>query len=494
LALSVVLGLGALLWVRTRITRPVGRLMTAIEDGDAEDAAAALDRNDEFGVLARALADAADGRMALERELRRQALHDPLTGLANRTLFKEKVERALAEGGEESKVAVAFLDLDDFKTVNDSLGHAAGDELLVKVAQRVQDSVKTSDTAARLGGDEFAVLLEDVAEIAVPAGRMLEALADPFQLEGRQVTVRGSIGIALHQEGQGAAELLRNADVAMYRAKSQGKGQYQVFDQAMHSAALHRFELKNELEMAIANHEFQLVFQPVVELSTRRRVAVEALLRWDRPGRGLVSPADFLPLAEETGAIVAIGRWVLHDACERAAAWRRTPRSGDLRLSVNVSPTQLKDPGFVEDVARALESSGLPASALVLEITENVFLLDDEEIASMLDRLVALGLTIAIDDFGSGYSSLGYLSKLPIGILKIDRSITSGIDRERHEATVAKAIIGLGNALGLEIIAEGIETPSQLAELERNGCRLGQGYLLGRPAAPDVSDLVEAVR
>jgi diguanylate cyclase (GGDEF)-like protein len=493
LAVSVVLGMAALLWVRARITRPVARLMAAIEHGEAEQASAALDRNDEFGVLARALAEAADGRMALERELRRQALHDPLTGLANRTLFKERVERALADGGDQSKVAVAFLDLDDFKTVNDSLGHAAGDELLVKVAQRVSDSVKTSDTAARLGGDEFAVLLEDVDDIAVPAGRILDALADPFQLEGRQVTVRGSIGIAPYQEGQSAAELLRNADAAMYSAKFQGKGRYLVFDQAMHSAAVHRFELKNELEMAIVNHEFQLVYQPVVELSTRRRVAVEALIRWDQPGRGLVSPGDFLPLAEETGAIVEIGRWVLNDACERAVEWRRAPRSEDLRLSVNVSPTQLKDPGFAEDVSRALADSGLPAAALVLEITENVFLLDDEEIASVLDRLVALGVTIAIDDFGSGYSSLGYLSKLPIGILKIDRSITSGIDRDPHEAAVAKAILGLGNALGLEIIAEGIETPGQLAELERHGCRLGQGFLLGRPAKPDLSDLADAV-
>jgi diguanylate cyclase (GGDEF)-like protein len=289
LVVGLALGLGAMWWVRTRITRPVKKLMRAIAGDAAGDPVNVpeLNRGDEFGVLARALDDAARQREALEEELRRQALEDPLTGLANRRLFKDRVELALnRQTTHGQRVAVAFLDLDDFKTINDSLGHAAGDDLLVKVARRIKESVSTSDTTARLGGDEFAVLLEDADDPAVPAQRILEALAEPIEIEGKPIVVRGSVGIAVHRPGQTTADLLRNADVAMYGAKGEGKGQFRSFDQKMHSAAVQRFELKNELLSAVANQEFTLHYQPIFDLSTERVTAVEALVRWNYPERG----------------------------------------------------------------------------------------------------------------------------------------------------------------------------------------------------------------
>jgi diguanylate cyclase (GGDEF)-like protein len=497
LAIGVILGLGGLLWVRRRITLPVRRLMSQIRRQGEAEATNDMDlaQGGEFGVLARALADAESQRAELEEELRRQALEDPLTGLANRTLFKDRVEHALERRRDNGKaIGVAFLDLDDFKTVNDSLGHAAGDELLVTVARRLKESVRTSDTVARLGGDEFAVLLDDVEDVAVPAHRILQALGTPISLEGKSVTVYGSVGIALHESGQTAADLLRNADVAMYKAKGEGKGGYRAFDETMHGAATERFDLKNELLTAIANDEFRLHYQPIMDLTTGRRKAVEALVRWEHPLRGMVSPGSFIPLAEETGAIVPIGRWVLNTACSQVAEWRRSPGSSDLRLCVNVSPSQLGDSTLVSDVSRALKQSGLPPTALVLEITESAFLLSDEQLAVTITELAALGVIIALDDFGSGYSSLGYLSKLPIGILKIDLSFVSRIDQGPEEAAVAQAIIMLGHTLDLEIVAEGIETSGQLAELQRRGCPLGQGFFLGRPAPPEQSPtLVPAV-
>jgi diguanylate cyclase (GGDEF)-like protein len=489
LVIGLLVGLGGLIWVRRRITRPVHRLMSQIRRQGAADGTteADLDQSGEFGVLARALADAESQRAALEEELRRQALEDPLTGLANRTLFKDRVEHALKRRDVGQAIGVAFLDLDDFKTVNDSLGHAAGDELLVTVAQRIKESVRTSDTVARLGGDEFAVLLDDVEDVAVPAHRILQALATPILLEGKPVTVYGSVGIALHESGQTAADLLRNADVAMYKAKGEGKGGYKAFDETMHGAAIERFDLKNELLAAVTNDEFRLHYQPIMDLGTGRRKAVEALVRWEHPLRGMVSPGSFIPLAEETGAIVPIGRWVLNTACEQVAEWRQSPDSSDLRLCVNVSPSQLGDSRLVSDVSRALNESGLPAEALVLEITESAFLPSDEQLAVMIGELATLGVVIALDDFGSGYSSLGYLSRLPIGILKIDLSFVSRIDQGPEEAAVAQAIIMLGHTLGLDVVAEGIETSEQLAELRRRGCPLGQGFLLGRPASPELA-------
>ena len=495
LCAGVALGLGAWLWVRRRITQPVGRLVDAIEGlGHADESVDVdLDRDDEFGALARALAGAAGQRRALEEQLRQQALHDPLTGLANRTLFKDRVEHALNQRQENgTTIAVAFLDIDDFKTINDSLGHGAGDALLIAVAQRLRESVRTSDTPARLGGDEFAVLLSDVggvADAAIPAQNILEAIAAPIDLGEKQVSVRGSIGIAIHENGQGAADLLRNADVAMYGAKTGGKGRYKVFDERMHSAAVQRFQLKNELVAAVENGEFRLHYQPVKDLASGRTKGVEALLRWLHPTRGLIGPGEFIGLADETGAIMPISRWVLDNACAQVAGWRRDTGPSSLRLCVNVSPSQLNDAGLIIDVTRALTSSGLPPDALVLEITENVFVDNDDRVSSTMNDLAALGVVVAIDDFGSGYSSLGYLSKPSIAMLKIDRSFVQAIDKGPEEGAVAQAIIRLGRALDLEIVAEGIETPEQLTELQRLQCPLGQGFLLGRPAPPDTIEI-----
>ena len=490
LGFGAIVGLMVLFWVNRRITRPVERLMRGIKGLGSADSGKVGDlaRNDEFGVLARGLSEATDQRKSLLEELRRQALTDPLTGLANRDLFKDRVEAALAHRDGRT-VAVAFLDLDDFKSINDSLGHAAGDELLATVAARVKDSVSTSDTVARLGGDEFAVLLHDVADVHVPVRRLLDSLNAPIELDGNILVVGGSIGIAIYHDGQEAGDLLRNADVAMYRAKAEGKGSYRIFEQTMHSAAVHRFELKNELVSALSNGEFILHYQPVMHLASGRRTGVEALLRWEHPDRGLVSPADFIPLAEETGAIVPIGRWVLETACAQVARWRQDVESSDLRVCVNVSPNQLKDSNFIDDVGIALANAELPAEALVVEITENSFLLDGDEISSILVELAELGVVVAIDDFGAGYTSLGYLGRLPVGIIKIDRSFVTGIDEGPEGGAIAQAIILLGESLGMEIIAEGIETESQLAELKRRGCGSGQGFLLGRPCAPEASEV-----
>jgi diguanylate cyclase (GGDEF)-like protein len=499
LCAGVALGLGAWLWVRRRITQPVGRLVDAIEGlrHAHQSIEVDLDRDDEFGILARALAGAAGQRRELEEQLRQQALHDPLTGLANRTLFKDRVDQALRRQlVDGTTIAVAFLDIDDFKTINDSLGHGAGDALLIAVARRLQESVRTSDTPARLGGDEFAVLLSDVggvADVAIPAQNILEAIAAPIDVGDKQVSVRGSIGIAIHEVGQEAADLLRNADVAMYGAKTEGKGRYKVFDETMHSAAVQRFQLKSELVAAIEESELRLHYQPVKDLATGRTRAVEALLRWQHPDSGLIGPGEFVGLAEETGAIGPIFRWVLGTATVQTVTWRARAESSDLRLCVNVSPSQLNDPGLIVDVERGLARSGLPPDALVLEITENVLVLDDDEVLSTLNDLTTLGVVVAIDDFGSGYSSLGYLSKLPIAMLKIDRSFVQGIDNGPEEAAVAQAIIRLGRALDLEIVAEGIETQDQFAELQRLQCPLGQGFLLGRPAPPETIELREVV-
>jgi diguanylate cyclase (GGDEF)-like protein len=407
-------------------------------------------------------------------------------------LFKDRVELAIGRQQAGKAVAVAFLDLDDFKNINDSLGHAAGDELLIAVARRLNESVKTSDTAARLGGDEFAVLLEDVDDIAVPAQRILQTIARPIQLQGNPAIVQGSVGIARHEPGQSATDLLRNADVAMYAAKSAGKSRFKAFDETMHAAAVKRFDLKNELLAAVSGEQFSLHYQPIMDLTTLKRMSVEALIRWDHPLRGQLLPEDFIPLAEETGAIIPIGSWVLDTACAQVAVWRRSPDAKDLRLNVNVAPSQL-GPRLVADVGRALSQSGLPAEALVLEITESAFLLSDDELAATVGRLAALGVVIALDDFGSGYSSLGYLSKLPIGVLKIDRSFVEGIDQGPEEAAVALAIIRLGHTLKLQIIAEGIETDGQLTELRSRGCHLGQGFLLGHPVPPERSAPLTAV-
>jgi diguanylate cyclase (GGDEF)-like protein/PAS domain S-box-containing protein len=420
-------------------------------------------------------------RMEAEEQLRHQAFHDPLTGLANRALFTDRVEHALVlRGG----VAVVFLDLDDFKAVNDSLGHLAGDALLQAVAFRLIGALRPGDTIARLGGDEFAVLFEEAGaavSAADVAERVIAALQEPFDLDGREVFVTASIGIGV---GEDAEELLRSADVAMYRAKASGKAQYVVYAPKMDDDLVGRLELVADLRRACIEDEFVLHYQPIVELESRRIVAVEALVRWQHPTRGLLQPSDFVVLAEETGQIVEIGRWVLQEACRQAASWR-THLGCDLSVSVNVSARQIRQSGLVDDVQAALAASGLAPGALTVEITESALVRRREEMTAILESVTDTGVRLALDDFGTGYSSLSLLRDLPVQTVKIDRSFVQTIDAGPAQRAFVQAIVDLAEALQLTVIAEGIERPIQAAALLRIGCVLGQGYHFARPLPAD---------
>ena len=431
-------------------------------------------------------------RKALEDQLTHQAFHDPLTGLANRALFRDRVEHALRRRRRfAGSVAVLFLDLDDFKTVNDSRGHMVGDRLLVEVAERLGSCLRSGDTAARLGGDEFAVLLEDasdMAEAGTVAERIIEALREPLRLEDCGMSISASIGIALSGPKDGPDELLRNADVAMYAAKTSGKAHYELFEPEMHEAILGRLAMKAELQGALERGEFSVYYQPTVTLQTGRVTGVEALVRWQHPTRGLIAPAEFIPLAEESGLIVPLGRWVLQEAVEQVRRWQQDhPSQPPLEVNVNLSPRQLQDPELVRDVARALETSGLEPSCLVLEITESVLMQDADVAVARLEEIKALGARLAVDDFGTGYSSLAYLRRFPVDILKIDKVFVDGVAEEADASALANAVIELGRALDLQVVAEGIELEGQLDRLRELGCELGQGYFWSRPLPPDAA-------
>jgi diguanylate cyclase (GGDEF)-like protein/PAS domain S-box-containing protein len=424
-------------------------------------------------------------RKEFEEQLAHQAFHDPVTNLANRALFSDRVEHALMRSQRGfPDVAVVFIDLDDFKTVNDSLGHAAGDQVLQEVARRLRIAVRPTDTVARFGGDEFAVLLEgvnDSSQAADAAARILHALEIPFEIDGKQVFPRASIGICLvnrEEAAPEAAELLRNADVAMYMAKRDSKGSYRVFEPAMHERVVERLELRGELQQAIDADQLELHYQPVVRLAGHEILGVEALLRWNHPTRGVIPPNQFIPLAEETGLIIPMGRWVLNEACrEGVLIQQRFLREEPLAISVNLSVRQLQSDSIVSDVRCALETSGLPPTSLVLEITESVMMSDTDFAVQRLRDLKTLGVRLAMDDFGTGYSSLSYLSRFPVDILKMDRSfVGSG-----ENVALQSAIIALGASLELDVVAEGIELPEQERSLHDLGCELGQGFLFARP-------------
>ena len=427
----------------------------------------------------------------LKEELRHQAFHDSLTGLPNRTLFTERVAHALTRRERSTQVlGVLFLDIDDFKTINDSLGHTAGDHVLRIVADRLRRCLRPSDTVARLGGDEFGILLDDMADTTdalIAAERILEALAEPAFLEGREVSIRASLGITLDAHGGRAETLLRNADLAMYMAKRRGKGRYQVFEASMHAEMVERLELTAHLTRAIDHHEFALQYQPIVNLETGTIEGVEALVRWRHPTRGLLAPADFIPLAEETGLIIPLGWAILREACSRAAGWQEAG-GPPLSVSVNLSPKQLTDPGLVPGVREALEESGIDPGSLILEITEDVLMHEVETTMRTMAGLKDLGVRLAIDDFGTGYSSLSYLERFPVDMLKIAKTFVDGLGKQR--ATLVEAVIGLGEALGLRIVAEGIETAEQLDRLRGLRCEQGQGYLLARPLDDNGIDLL----
>jgi diguanylate cyclase (GGDEF)-like protein len=393
--------------------------------------------------------------------------------------------------------AVLFLDLDRFKVVNDSLGHHVGDELLVAVARRLQENVRTTDTVARFGGDEFAILrtaLDEAADATRIASRVAEAVAAPVNLNGYEVYTSASIGIALSTLGYDRPEyLLRNADMAMYRAKGNGGTGWEVFDRTMHAQALSRLQMETDLRRALQRDELRLHYQPIISLSTGQVVGVEALCRWQHPDRGLIEPAEFIPVAEETGAIVPLGEWVLYEACMQLAAWRRE-LGVRVAVSVNLSARQLAAPGFADTVRRALEESGLKPRHLKLEITESA-LLESEAAGALLGELRALGVEMQLDDFGTGYSSLSALHRLPMNALKVDRTFVGRMEEGNASAQLVRTITLMARGLDLSVIAEGVETEAQLAELRAMGCDYAQGYLISRPVpAGALRDLLASGR
>jgi diguanylate cyclase (GGDEF)-like protein len=416
----------------------------------------------------------------LQAQLHHQAYHDPLTGLPNRALFMERVHEELARRG--GPIAVLFIDVDDFKLVNDSLGHGAGDALLVSVAGRLRHSVRPQDVVARLGGDEFAVMLPDVEDSSLEprnvAARMLGAFDTPVNAGSDLVSVHLSIGITTSRRSGDADELIRQADLAMYQAKAKGKGRFEFFDPWMAAAMLRRRDLNDELARAIERQEIEVHYQPIVSLESGRVTAAEALVRWRHPGRGLVQPSEFISLAEESGLIRDLGRHVLADACRQAQA-------ADLgRLHVNLSVAELRDPGLLDDVRAMLEEGGTSPDAVALEITESEVLADADGSAERLQALRALGVRIVLDDFGTGYSSLSYLHSLPLDTLKIAKPFVDALTSRGRESRLIAIIVELARTLELDVIAEGIETPAQLAALRELGVQYGQGFLLGRPPLP----------
>jgi len=425
-------------------------------------------------------------------ELRHQALHDALTGLPNRVLALDRAEHMLARARrEQTPVAALYVDLDGFKQVNDTFGHAAGDELLQVVAQRLRSVVRAGDTAARLGGDEFVVLVEGANLAAGPelvAERVLEVLRQPYDLGervGRELALTASVGVAWGLR-ESADELLRDADLALYEAKADGRNRYVAFKSAMQTAARDRVELEMDLAGALERDELFLLYQPTFELSSESITGVEALVRWQHPQRGLIGPDRFIPLAEESDLIVSIGAWVLRESCRQAARWHAQGRP--LRMSVNVSARQLDAGGLIDDVRAALRDSGLPAAYLTLEVTETALMRDPDATATRLRQLKRLGVRIAIDDFGTGYSSLAYLRQFPADALKIDRSFVAGIADSKHASAIVHTLVRLGKTLNIETLAEGIEERYQLETLQREHCDLGQGFLFSRPVPAQTLD------
>jgi len=415
-------------------------------------------------------------------QIARLAHYDPLTDLPNRVLFQKSLVEALARRARKGdQLAVHFIDLDRFKTVNDTLGHPLGDALLREAAERLRNCVREGDTVARLGGDEFAVVqtgLSDMAGATRLAGRVVEAMSAPFELHGHQVVIGASVGVsAAPSDGEDADELLKKADMALYRAKADGRGAFHFFERAMDEQLQARRALELDLRRALQDGEFELFYQPLYHLDDERVTGCEALLRWRHPERGMVSPADFIPLAEEIGLIVPLGEWVLRTACAEAVRWPT-----HVRLAVNLSPAQFRDRGLVTTVVSALASSGLPAQRLELEITESVLLQDSAANMTMLHDLKALGVRISMDDFGTGYSSLSYLRSFPFDKIKIDQTFVRDILHDSDAMAIIKAVLDLGSSMGVTTTAEGVETQAQLDALRGQGCAEIQGYFISRPA------------
>jgi diguanylate cyclase (GGDEF)-like protein len=456
---------------------------------------AALERFAQLASIALAnarLFDAAqrdlDQRHSAEERLARQALYDAVTGLPNRVLLMDRVRHALASGrvGDAAPIAMLIIDLDRFKVINESLGHSTGDLLLGAVADRLQGSLRPGDTVARFMGDEYGILLDQVTgpeEALIVAERVEGLLAAPFRLGGRDVFITASIGIAVGRPGASDAEdLLRDADIALNWVKARSTVRHAIFEPSMRADTVGRLDIENDLRQAVERNELRVFYQPVVDLTTDRITGFEALVRWQHPVRGLIPPMSFIPLAEETGLILPIGNWVLETACRQARAWHdEWPSEAPLTMSVNLSARQFAQPDLVDQVAAILESTGLPASALKLEITESVVMDESETGINALRALRALGCRLALDDFGTGYSSLSYLKSLPLDTIKIDRSFVAGLADDDANLPIVQAVIALAHGLGIDVTAEGIETAEQLASLRSLACDHGQGFLYARP-------------
>jgi diguanylate cyclase (GGDEF)-like protein len=433
-------------------------------------------------------------RRRLVAQLEQQGLRDPLTSLANRALFIDRLKHAMERCSRtHEKLSVLLLDLDGFKEVNETLGHVAGDDLLKETAERIGACLRSVDTLSRLGGDEFAILLEgDDSQGAVRVSEtILERLQEPFVLEGREMIVGASIGIAF-SDGSGGQDLLRQADAAMYAAKQAGKGRYEVFQARHQTEIIERLELTADLRRAIDHGELTLRYQPIVELATGRLRAVEALVRWEHPRRGELSPLRFIPLAEQTGLILALDRHVMREALRQAVAWHLAfPGTRRIGVSINVSARQLQAERFSDHVAEAVAEAGVDPSTVTLEITETMLLEDTEATLAKLEALRHIGVDLAIDDFGTGYSSLSYLRRLPANAVKIDRAFVAGVASGSEEWTLARGIVRLIHSLGLSTVGEGIERAEQLAHLRALGCQFGQGYYFARPLhAEQITELL----
>jgi diguanylate cyclase (GGDEF)-like protein/PAS domain S-box-containing protein len=419
--------------------------------------------------------------------------YDPLTGLPNRALFLERLGYALARANRRSDYlfAVFFVDLDNFKQVNDRFGHLAGDQLLMSVAKKLESCVRPGDLVGRFGGDEFAILLEAIADVGDAtrvAERILEEMAIPIEVEHQRVTSPVSIGIALSSTGYGRAEdILRDADAAMYRAKTFGRGRFEVFDDAMRAHVVARAQLEKELRLAMARQEFRLHYQPIVDLSTGRLVALEALVRWRHPQQGLLFPFDFIPIAEEIGLMLPLGYWVLREACRQARAWQaQYPLAPPLMMSVNISPRQFTDPDMVNEIERILKETDFDARGLRLEVTESVIIDGADSVRGILARLRSLGVRLFIDDFGTGYASLSYLHRFSFDAVKVDRSFISGLNADGESAAIVRSIATLAHSLGIDVIAEGVDTGEQLTALQDMFCQLGQGNYFSEPLDPEL--------
>ncbi len=484
--------------------RPVRNVIVGVHRSSSEDrvwllvnAEPQLDADGDVRQVICTISDVSE-RKALEEQLAYRAYHDVLTGLPNRALFLDRLRSALSfRRRRDDYVAVLFVDLDDFKIVNDSLGHEVGDRLLVEVAGRLRTSLRPDDTLARLGGDEFAVMLTGVSglrEVLLVVRRLLGKLNTPVALLGEEITVTASIGVALAASGEASpTDLMREADAAMYRTKHKGKAGYEVFDPSLHAEALERLELESHLRSGLENEQFVLHYQPIVDLGTGEVWGMEALVRWEHPRRGLVYPSKFVPLAEETGLIIPLGRWVLEEACRQAREWQRDPRIPPPVMLANLSANQLHGVDIVHSIEQILSTAELDGCRLALDITETTLLKAAGDTQRVLGRLREMGVRLSIDDFGTGYSSLSYLKHLPADTLKIDKSFVGSLGESAEDTAIVHMVITLAHTLGMKVVAEGVENADQARQLKDMGCDMAQGFYFARPLPPEAASSLLAM-